>query len=111
MMRFLMITLMMLFAHSAYAGEWTEWFKINGLFVSSATNLHFRVSGTLTMDNCPNGASWAYIDENDSGAKGKMSALLSAYASGKDVSLFVVPKDYYGNGSKYCHILELRIKG
>ncbi len=110
-MRVLLVTVMILLSSISYAAESTGWFKINQVFVSSGNNLYFRVYGMASMSYCPDGPAWAYVDEKDSGEKGKISTLLSAYAAGKDVYLKVEPKDFYGNGKIFCHILELGVKG
>ncbi|MCP4485927.1 MAG: hypothetical protein GY820_01160 [Gammaproteobacteria bacterium] len=110
-MRVFFVTVMIFFSSVSYALESTGWFKINQVFVSNGNNLYFRVYGMSSMSYCPDGSTWAYVDENDSGEKGKISTLLSAYAAGKDVTLHVEPKDHYENGKLYCHIVEVGIKG
>ncbi|MGD8914754.1 MAG: hypothetical protein PVI97_17580 [Candidatus Thiodiazotropha sp.] len=110
MMKFLKTILLVFFAHNAYAGEWSDWFTISRIFVSSASNMHFRVGGMESIDDCTNGKTWAYVNESDSGASAKISTLLSAHAAGKNVRLYVSPTDVYGNGKVYCHVVELQVK-
>jgi hypothetical protein len=95
-------------AGTAQATEWTPYAKVSSTFVSSGTNMYFRVIGPVSTQ-CPDHSNWAYINESDSGAKGKIATLLTAYALGKNVRLFVEPKDFYGNGAVYCHVLEVQV--
>ncbi len=108
-MRVLLLVVMLLFSGLSYSAQPTGWFKISEIYVSSANNMHFRVVG-LPAGACPNGSNWAYVDEADTGAKGKISALLSAYVAGKNVHLWIETKDYYSNGQVYCQIAEFSIK-
>lgn len=82
---------------------WTGEFRPTGPYVSGAGNYHFRVMGVPPAANCRNG--FAYIAEADSGAKGKMAALLLAYGTGKNVDLFV-ETDSQG----YCMIIEFAVR-
>ncbi|OWQ88589.1 hypothetical protein CDN99_17230 [Roseateles aquatilis] len=84
-------------------GRWTGEFKPGGPYVSSGVNFHFRVSNVPATANCPQ--TWAYINETDSGAKGKIAALLLAYAQGKSIDIFVDT----GDGG-YCHVVEFVVK-
>jgi hypothetical protein len=52
-----------------------------------------------------NAPTWAYVNETDAGAKGYIAALLSAFAMGKQVALYVQPV----NG--FCRIIEINITG
>ncbi len=106
----LLFVAILLFSSSSYSAQHTNtgWFKISEIFVSSGTNMHFRVVG-LPTGACPNGSNWAYIDEIDSGAKGKISTLLSAFATGINVQLWIETKDYYSNGEIFCQIVELSV--
>lgn len=78
----------------------TGYFKPAGPYVSSGNNFYFRVSGIPASANCVQ--NWAYINEDDSGAKAKIATMLMAYSMGKTVSLMVDE----GLGG-YCRILEL----
>lgn len=102
-------------AGNVLAGEFPAPFKIAGLFVSDATNLHFRVNSNnpsaWLCSNGPTNPSWAYINEADSGAKVKIATLMTAYSLGKTVSL-VTEGVYFGGdygGKTYCRILEFSI--
>ncbi len=53
---------------------------------------------------CANSPNWAYVDEDDPGAKGFIAALLSARAVGNTIRMLVSPV----NG--FCHIVELHIR-
>jgi hypothetical protein len=86
-------------------------FKISGLFWSDAQNMHCRVlSDTPTIPLCtggPTNAAWAYINESDSGAKGKIAGLMTAYALGKSVNL--TTESVPVGAATYCHIVEFSI--
>lgn len=95
----------------ANAVEWTPYAKVVSTYVSAGNNMYFRVFGPISTQ-CPSPQNtWAYINESDSGAKGKIATILTAYALGKDVRLFVEPVDFYANGTIYCHILEVQATG
>jgi hypothetical protein len=44
----------------------------------------------------------AYLNENESGAKGQIAALLMAFSTGRPVRLFVE-----NDGNNFCKILEI----
>lgn len=110
-MKYIIFACALLIGGAASATETISAFKINKVFVSNAENFHFRVYGMPAMSFCPDGSTWAYINEADSGAKGKISTLLSAYAAGKDVVLYVTPTDPASNGKAYCKITEFMVQG
>ena len=91
----------------AQTQQQSGFFVINGLEVSYANNMHFRVIGMSPVGACGAGTNWAYVDEADSGAEGKIATLLAAYLAGKQVNLVIAPTNYYGNGQMFCHILEI----
>ncbi len=68
-----------------------------------------RVSGMGNTLPCA-ANDWAYIDENDSGAQAKIASITTAYAAKKNVRLIVEPKNYYGNGTTFCNVLEVNIR-
>lgn len=98
-------------AGNVSAVEYPAPFKIAGLYVSHADNLHFRViSNNPSAWLCSNGpinTSWAYINEADSGAKVKIATLMSAYALGKTITL--ATEGIVSGSTTYCHILEFSI--
>ena len=99
-----------LFGMNVYAVEYPTPFKISSIYVSSASNYHFRVessTGNWHCNNGPKSPAWSYVNEPDSGAKGKMSALLAAYASGKSVAL--VTEGVTVGANTYCRIVEFRV--
>lgn len=95
----------------ASAFEYPAPIKIQAIVMSSAKNYHFRVisnnPGAWLCSNGPTNEAWAYINEDDSGAKGKMAALLLAYSMGKTVTLTTAGVD--GGGVTYCHIFDFRV--
>ena len=102
----LIITLVLSFSAEANYIK-TESFLITQTFVTSATNMHFRVYGMANVAECASGQNWAYINESDSGATTKISSLLAAYAAGQKVVLTLQPIDFYGNGKLYCQIVAV----
>jgi hypothetical protein len=105
MRKLLLIALPLLFASAQASAEaWTADFNISALHISLGENYHYRTYGMPAIAECP-GQGWAFVNESDSGAKGQIAALLMAYASGKQVRLFVAPS----NG--YCHIIEVLVSG
>ncbi|MBT8438200.1 MAG: hypothetical protein KJO91_00630 [Gammaproteobacteria bacterium] len=88
-------------------------FKIKEIFLSAPTNFHFRVMADYVDPNawhCHNGPknpAWSYINESDPGAKGMMSALLTAYAANKTVTLFTEGVD--SSIGRVCRIVEFSI--
>lgn len=106
------------FSLKVHAAEltWTQQFNISKIFVSNATNFHYRISGNnadgspllLCNSNFEYGKTIAYLNEADSGSKGKISTLLAAYAAQDKVKLgyeiFTA-----GNGNTFCHIVEIEV--
>ncbi len=89
-------------------------FKIRSIKVAQPQNFHFRVIAealpdTWLCNNGPKNPAWAFINESDPGSKGMMSALLTAYASKKTVSLVTEGVDI--GGSRFCKIVEFEISG
>ena len=87
-------------------------FKIDKIYLANAENFHFRVlrnttDGTWLCNNGPKNPAWAYINESDSGSKGKMSALLAAYAAKKTVQLYTEGVDT--SAGRMCKIVEFII--
>jgi hypothetical protein len=91
----------------AQTAQQSGFFVISGLMVSYANNMHFRVIGMAPVSACGAGTNWAYVDEADSGAEGKIATLLAAYLAGKQVNLVILPTNYYANGQMFCHITEI----
>lgn len=85
------------------AGRFTGAFKPAGPYVSGGNNYYFRVQGLPSSANCLQ--NWAFVDEADSGSKGKIATLLMAYAQGRNVSLYVEE-----DGAGYCRIIELVVQ-
>lgn len=85
------------------AGRFTGAFKPAGPYVSGGSNYYFRVLGLPDSANCQQ--NWAFINEADSGSKGKIATLLMAYAQGRNVSLYVQE-----DGSGYCQIIEFVVQ-
>ena len=109
--RFLALLFLSCMSGVVNAAEWTPYARVFSTYVSAGTNMYFRVFGPVSTQ-CPSPQNtWAYINELDSGAKGKIATLLMAHASGKDVRYYVEPVDFYGNGTIYCHILEVQVNG
>lgn len=108
---YLLSSIVLIAASPALSLENSGWFKINQIVVSGAANMHFRVYGMPSNAACVNGTNYAYINEADTGSKGKISTLLSAYAAGKDVRLVLEPTDHYNDGRIYCRVIEIIIKG
>jgi hypothetical protein len=96
---------------TANSAEYPGAFHISSVFLSNATNFHFRIysdnPGSWLCSNGPRNPSWGYINEADSGAKGKIAALLEAYAMGKTITATTIGVPY--NGSTYCQIIEFQI--
>ena len=89
-------------AGSAHALSQTGSFVITQLYISGAENFHVRVSGFAAISACPNGPTWAYINQSQSGSKEYIAALAIAYASGKPVNLF-----WQADANGYCQIIEM----
>lgn len=88
----------------AAAGQWVSAFTVTSLFVSGENNYQYRLYGMPTVTACTNGPNWAFINDADSGSKGKVATLLGAFYSGRRVGIFVEAE----NG--YCHVLELIVE-
>lgn len=98
----------------AHAVENPGPFKIRSIKVAQPQNFHFRVYAESLPDtwlcyNGPKNPGWAFVNENDPGSKGMMSALLTAYAAKKTVSLVTEGVDI--GGSRFCRIVEFEISG
>lgn len=93
------------------SAEYPAPFKIAIITVSGSTNLHFRVGYSGTTPLCSNGPTagnpWAYLNETDSGAKGKIATLLMAYALRKTVT--IETQSVLFGTSTYCHILDVNV--
>lgn len=78
--------------------------KITAIEVTAGTNYAFRVylngGGTAL---CPNGTSFAYLNEADSNYKVYVASLLMAKAQGSTVTLFLI------NEGGFCHIGHLAV--
>lgn len=85
----------------------TDNFNIAMINMSAADNFHFRISGRPTQTMCTNGIDWAYINENDSGSKGKIAGLMMGYSLGKKVGLLT--ETVVRNGTNFCHILDFTL--
>ena len=101
--RALALAVITAFSQPAPAASWSGNFTITNIFVAGANNFHYRIYGMPTYSACSNGPTWGYLNKGDSGSEGYIAALLMAFASGKQVGLFVEEV----NG--YCHILEVFI--
>lgn len=92
------------FTASIKAYDVSSHFVIDKLWISGAENAHYRIvdeSGTAHCTGGPTNPAWSYINVSDSGSKGKISAILLAYAQGKTVEL-TTETDVNG----YCHVVE-----
>ncbi|WP_281826011.1 hypothetical protein [Vibrio nigripulchritudo] len=104
------LLLLALFSVNSNAVETPTPFKIDSIYMSDPNNFHFRVesnSGGWHCHNGPKSPAWSYINENDPGAKGMMSALLTAFAAGYTVKLHTVGVDT--TAGRQCRIVEFRI--
>ena len=110
--RVLTVLAILLFAQTAISqSTQSGWFVISGLTLSAAGNMTFRVNGMPTVGACAAAPDWGYVDENDSGSKEKIAALLTAYGLGKSVTLLVAATNFYSDGRMFCHILEFTVSG
>jgi hypothetical protein len=111
--RMLSVLAILLFARTAIsqATQFSGWFVISGLTVSSAGNMTLRVNGMPTVSACTAAGTWAYVDENDSGSREKIAALLTAYSSGKSVNLQVTATNFYNDGQMFCHVIDFSVSG
>jgi hypothetical protein len=87
----------------------TTSFVIGQVGAAVGSNMYFRVYGVPSMSYCASGPTFAYVDVADPGYQGKVATLLTAYSLGKQIYLVMQPVDFYGNGSSYCHIIEIYI--
>lgn len=103
----LLLSTLTLVSNNAWADGWTSAFTITSLYVSGPNNYAYRVYGfpPIAGTTCA-GGGWAYINQGDAGASWYASALLTAYSTGKQVTLLV---QVDGNG--YCHIAEMTVSG
>lgn len=88
----------------AQAYDVSAQFVIDKLWISGAETGHYRIVDEGGPAQCTGGPAypgWSYINVSDSGSKGKIAAILLAYAQGKTVELTT---ETDGNG--YCHIVE-----
>jgi len=105
------VLLLALFISSqAIAFEVPAPIKIDNIFMSSPQNFYFRVVSQSDSWHChggPKSPAWSFINENEPGAKGMMSALLTAFAAGHTVQLYTLGVDTAIG--KACQIVEFRI--
>lgn len=91
--------------------EYPSSFKIKQIYMSQPQNFHFRVHSddpnAWHCDGGPKNPAWSYINENDPGSKGMMSALLTAYAANKTVTL--VTKAVDTSVGRKCQIVAFAI--
>jgi hypothetical protein len=87
----------------AAPGRFTGAFKPAGPYVSGGNNYYFRVQGLPDSAGCLQ--NWAFVNEADSGSKGKIATLLMAYSQGRNVSLYVEE-----DGAGYCRIVEFVVQ-
>lgn len=96
---------------SAFAWETPGPFKINAIYMSNATNYHFRIYSSTPSWHCSGGPAnpaWSFINEDDSGAEAKIKTLQLAYAMGKTVQLYTQGVAH-PSGQTYCRIVEFII--
>lgn len=96
----------------AFALESPGPFKINAIYMSNATNYHFRIYSSTPSWHCSGGptvgGAWSFINEDDSGAEAKIKTLQLAYAMGKTVQLYT--QGVVGpNGQTLCRVVEFSI--
>jgi hypothetical protein len=103
-LRCFLITALLIMTTAAHAVGWTGPFVITQLYISGAENYHLRVTGFPAISACPNGPTWAYINQSSSGSKTYIAALMTAYAMGKQVNIYWQP-----DTSGYCQIIEAAI--
>ncbi len=110
MKKYLALLILLLCPTLLHAYSSSGWFEITQTFSTTESNMQYRVYGMPNVQECSNGQNWAYVDEADSGARTKISTLLSAYAAGHQVQLTLEVVDYFNNGNKYCHIVAITTK-
>jgi len=74
--------------------------KLTSAFGSIPGNYAFRV----TLDTGLGGCSWAYVNDTDGYYQLYVSMLLSAYLSGKSVTLYIEH-----DTNSFCHIHEISL--
>lgn len=92
------------FGQKVFALEAATPFVIDKLWISGAESAHYRIVDEEGPAHCtggPTGPAWSYINVSDSGSKGKISAILLAYAQGKTVELSTET-----DADGYCHVVE-----
>ena len=102
--RIILAAALCLWCGPTVAGQWVSSFTVTRLFVAGENNFQYRVYGMPALPACASGPDWAYVNDADSGAKGKVATLLGAFYSGRRVGIFVEVV----NG--YCHILDLIVE-
>lgn len=86
----------------AQANQWTSDFIITNLYVAGQNNFQYRVYGMSSLQSlCPNSPNWAYVNESDSGAKGRVATILAAFYAGRAIRVYVTVT------GGYCQIEEL----
>jgi hypothetical protein len=92
-------------AFAVWAGEaqayWSGDFVITNLYVAGENNFQYRPYGVGVLSMCPNSPNWAYINENDNGAKGKIATILAAFYSGRPVRMYLSAQ------GGFCRIEEI----
>jgi hypothetical protein len=97
-----LLTLNAATAFSQTTARWTGAFSPTILYVSSIDNYQMRMYGPITSI-CP--AGFAYVNQSDPASKTYFSAMMLAYANGKQVNLFTANPDAIGA----CRILEIQV--
>ncbi|EHK9101462.1 hypothetical protein K6675_004703 [Vibrio parahaemolyticus] len=114
-MKFVNFALLVLVFNSplSIAVERPEPFRIKEIYMAHPANFHFRVISdnpdAWHCNNGPKNPAWSYINEADPGSKGMMSALLTAYASNKIVTLVTEGVDT--SVGRVCQIVEFKVSG
>ena len=92
---------LLLVSIDARSASWTSDFTITAIYVAGINNFQYRVHGMPAMPFCTNASNWAYINEEDAGAKGFILSVYTAFTTGRPIRVLVEVR----NG--YCHIEEL----
>jgi hypothetical protein len=90
-----------MWAAQAHADYWTGDFTISNLYIAAENNFQYRTYGTGTQAMCPNSPNWAYVNESDSGSKGKIATILAAFYTGRPIRALISAQ----NG--FCRIEEI----
>lgn len=85
----------------AHANYWTGDFTITNLYVAGENNFQYRTYGAGSQPICPNSPNWAYVNDADSGSKGKIATILAAFYTGRPIRVYIEAV----NG--FCHIEEV----